>query len=306
MNQLKINKKNNWLTYILILLGIFVFSLVYSASGTPSGNVPVINIDGLIQFSSGDMFSSSSYFIKDSIYQLADDPSVDALILRINSPGGTPVASNKIASAVKYFSNQNKTVISVIDEVGASGAYLIASASDKIYLDSMSLVGSIGVRSSRLSLEGLLHDYNISYYTTSSRDYKNFGDVLVEPTDEELDALRDISSDLHEEFIQIVVENRNISREYADSNNLFNGLVFLGNSAVEYNLVDEIGGIRDAKSYISDVENISVTTYNVGRSKGLFESLYGLSSEFSLSSDLLGDEYLRMNLLSSFLFVYDN
>ncbi|MFW6026258.1 MAG: S49 family peptidase [Candidatus Woesearchaeota archaeon] len=300
MNQVKINKKNNWVTYALILLGIFIFVLVYSSSNTASGNVAIINIDGLIQFSSEDVFSTSSYFILNSIYDLADDPSIDALILRVNSPGGTPVASNKIASAIEYFSNQNKTVVSVVDEVGASGAYLISSASDRIFLDRMSLVGSIGVKSSRFSFEGLLKDYNISYYTTSSGDYKDFGDVFIEPSKDELDALEKISNDLHEEFIQIVMDNRNISRDYADRNNLFSGLIFLGDDAIEHGLVDEIGGMREAKSYLQNTENITVTSYNIKKSKGLFENIYGLSHE------LLGDEYLRMNLLSPFLFVYDN
>ncbi len=299
MNRLKINKKNNWLTYILVLLGVFIFVLVYSSMSAPSGNVPIINIDGLIQFSSGDMFSTSSSFIEEKIYDLADDPNVEGMILRINSPGGTPVASNRISNAVEYFSNQNKTVVSVIDEMGASGAYLIASASDKIFLDEMSIVGSIGVKSSRLSLEGLLRDYNISYYSMSSGDYKDFGDVLVEPTDEELEAMKGISEDLHTKFSNIVMENRNISKNFAEENNLFSGLIFLGSDAIEYDLVDSIGGMKEAEDYLYNDLNQTLLTYPVRRDRGFFESAYGFTK------NIISEDYLNLNLRSPFLFVFD-
>lgn len=133
----------------------------FSDDSITDGNVAVIPINGVISFSSSNPFVSGfDYsYVKSAIREAESNPKYEAIVLSINSPGGTPVASDEIGLLIK---NAKKPTVAWIRELGASGAYWIASNADYIVANRMSMTGSIGVYASYLEFSGLMDDYNVT------------------------------------------------------------------------------------------------------------------------------------------------
>jgi protease-4 len=266
---------------ISILMFIFFAMIFISVFGAlipeelKLGNVAVIPIDGMIA-TDGDnwMPAVKSASIVEQIEKADKNNEIKAILLEINSPGGTPVATDEIAGAIKA---ANKTTVAVIRETGASGAYWIATAADKIFANRMSVTGSIGVQASRLEYYGLLADYNITYRQLISGRLKDAGTPLRQMTAEEKQLFQQLLDGLHEEFISAVAENRNLPKEKVRE--LATGFVYLGSEAKELGLVDELGGKREALKYIEKELNITAEPVEYKESKGFLAELSGLSSE---------------------------
>ncbi|RJQ19949.1 signal peptide peptidase SppA [Candidatus Woesearchaeota archaeon] len=261
---------------VIAFFTLFILSALGSAlgEGLKQGNVAVIPIKGLI--ANGDIAFQSvadADDIVDLIEEAQESADIKAILLDIDSPGGTPVATDQIAHAVK---KANKTTIAVIGEAGASGAYWIASAADKIYANRMSITGSIGVQASRLEFGGLLADYNVTYRRLVAGKYKDIGTNLREMTREEQDIYQKVLDDLHTEFISAVAENRGL--DAAHVRNLSTGLVFLGSEAKKLGLVDELGGKDEALDYLSEMLNITAEPVSYEKPKTFFEELAGVTS----------------------------
>ena len=223
-------------TAIFILLGFFVASFVLSSLLDVSlgGNVAVIPIKGVIIVDQATSFSTdyaSSNEIVSFIKSASEDPVIKAIILDINSPGGSPVASDEIAQALKA---TDKPTVAVIREVGASGAYWIATACDVIIANRMSITGSIGATSSYLDFSGLINRYNVSYQRLVSGEFKDMGTPFRELTDEEVRIFNETLETIEEFFVEEISANRGMTvdevRKYAD------GRFFLGIDALKYDL----------------------------------------------------------------------
>ncbi len=238
---------------LIILFGIMVISVLLAGSSsdftTGNGNVAIIPVDGVIQTGgSSSLFGeavASSTQIVGWIENADRNPSVKAIIFEINSPGGSPVASEEIANAIKA---TNKTTVAWIREMGTSGAYWVASSCDMIVADRMSITGSIGVISSYLDFSGLMDDYNVTYQRLVSGKYKDIGSPYREMTAEEEALWQQEIDQMHEFFIQEVAQNRKMSIE--KTRELATGLFYTGYSAKENGLIDELGGKKEAISYI--------------------------------------------------------
>jgi protease-4 len=172
-NRATAAEKNPWgliigLLLIFFLMGFVFIGIISALIGgvdEQSGNVAVIPVKGTIMTEgSNDLFSSasiaSSTQIVADIEDASNDPEIKAIIFEIDSPGGAPVASDEIVQAIK---NSNKTTVAWIRETGASGAYWIASATDYIVANKLSITGSIGVLESYLEFSGLMDHYNVTY-----------------------------------------------------------------------------------------------------------------------------------------------
>jgi len=243
---------------MFIIFLIFFASTIALLGGVEElkdGNVAVIPLNGPITV--GDMQAFAGPGVKSSsiielIRKAEEDEKIKAIIFDINSPGGAPVASDEIARAVK---EANKTTVSVIRETGASVAFWIATAADRVYANRMSMAGSIGVRGSYLELAGLIQDYNVSYRRLVAGKYKDAGTPYKEMTPEEQTLFQQLLDELHEEFIHAVAENRDLPieqvREVAD------GFVMLGSKAKELGFVDELGGKQEALEYLEGELNIT-------------------------------------------------
>lgn len=277
-------------TWVWILGGIFlvmILSFMFISSLTSdipnvTGNVAVIQINGeIVSSGSGGFFDQgvvSSPEIIDLLEKARKDSSIKAILLEINSPGGSPVGSEEIVNEIKRVKDE-KLVVSVIRESGASGAYWIASASDYIIASPLSITGSVGVLGSYLEFSGLMQKYGVSYVRLNSGKYKDLGSPLRDLSTEEKAILQKKIEMIHKIFLNDVAKNRNLTN--SQYNEISTGIFYLGQEAIQINLVDELGDKNTALEFISYNLNETVTEVPYYKEKGFFESLSGLLADQS-------------------------
>ncbi len=196
-------------TILLLWLIIYLFSNIITIPDL-NDKIAVITIDEPISIGKQSIPFQNQFSSQDIIENLdkaSQDSTVKGIILEINSPGGTVVASKEIADRVK---SMNKPVVSWIREIGTSGAYWIASSSDKIVADPLSITGSIGVISSYLEFAGLLKNYNVTYESLTTGKYKELGSPFKELSQEERAFLQSKLNQIHDYFVKEVAANRNL------------------------------------------------------------------------------------------------
>jgi len=236
-----------------LLLSIFILLalvLILPKTVLIRGNVAMVKIEGIITTGADDSIAfitqrTSSERIVKALKEAEEDPTIEAILLEINSPGGSAVASKEIVDAVKRC---EKPIYALIREFGASGAYWIASATDKIIANELSIVGSVGVTASYLEFAGLLKRYNITYRQLTSAKFKEAGKSVKELTQEEKDYLISKINLIHQIFLQDVVENRKLSEKVKEE--ISQGKFFLGKEALNLSLIDAIGDIKTAEQLL--------------------------------------------------------
>lgn len=176
-----------------------------------------------------------------AIAEKSDD--IKGVVIRVNSPGGSALASDIIYNSIK---NMTKPVYISMGGVAASGGYYISAAGDKIYADKETLTGSIGVITMIPNISELLKKAEINYSVISKGKYSDMGSIVKNLTEDEKDKIRASSLKVYEEFVDRVAEGRNMTREEVLKS--AEGRVWLGEEAKEIGLVDEIGGIEKAVS----------------------------------------------------------
>ena len=174
-----------------------------------------------------------------AIAEKSDD--IKGVVIRVNSPGGSALASDIIYNSIK---NLTKPVYISMGGVAASGGYYISAAGDKIYADKETLTGSIGVITMIPNISELLKKAEINYSVISKGKYSDMGSIVKDLTEDEKDKIRASSLKVYEEFVDRVAEGRNMTREEVLKS--AEGRVWLGEEAKEIGLVDEIGGIEKA------------------------------------------------------------
>ena len=261
---------------LLGFLGLMALGVISLFAGVDveslSGNVALIHIDGVIMGSedSQSFFESttSSLDAVELIEKADKNPNIKAIILEINSPGGSAVASEEIANAVK---KTNKTTVAWIREVGASGAYWIASSADHIVANRVSITGSIGVIASYLEFPGLLERYNVTYRRLVAGKYKDIGSPFKEMTSEEASVFQQNLDVIRDYFVSEVAKNRNLNKKDVDK--IANGLFYLGSQAKDLGLVDELGGKDEVIKYIDGKEDITAEIAEYKKEKGILDLL---------------------------------
>ena len=264
--------------FLLMIAGFIAVGIISLFSGVDvdslEGNVAMIPIEGVIVGTdSSGLFFDDSVSSRDTIelIEKADrNPNIKAIILQINSPGGSAVASEEIANAVK---KTNKTTVAWIREAGASGAYWIASSADYIVSSRISITVSIGVIASYLEFGNFLEDHNVTYRRLVAGKYKDMGSPMREMTDEELAIFQNDLDTIRDYFVSEVAKNRKMGKK--DIDKAANGLFYLGVQAKELGLVDELGGKDEAVAYIEMKENIKADIVEYETKKGFFEALSG-------------------------------
>jgi protease-4 len=241
---------------LFALFAAAVFTLVYlsfsgggdeeSFSGFGS-KIAVVELDGVI-FSPKQTVSQLKKF--------ADDDSVKAIIIHVNSPGGGVAASEEIYREVKRIRDEKKKrIVASIETVGASGAYYVASATNKIYADKGSIVGSIGVIAEWMNYGELLKWAKLNAITMKSGEFKDTGNPTREMTPAEREYLQGVIDNMCTQFIQAVAEGRHAKE--ADIRAIANGKVWTGQQAADLKLVDQIADFEDAVKDTARAVNIS-------------------------------------------------
>lgn len=225
----------------LILLGLFIFLVLVSTllvmlqkDITIGDRVALIRIEGLI---------TDSKNVIDEIKEYVKDPSIKAIILRIDSPGGAVAPAQEIYEEVRKATAKKKIVVSM-GTVAASGGYYIASPANKIVANPGTLTGSIGVIMEIPNIEGLMNKLGIKTEVVKSGSYKDMASVFRGIRKEERDILQNVLDNVHSQFIKAVAEGRKMLID--DVKKIADGRVFTGEQALKAGLVDELGNLEDA------------------------------------------------------------
>jgi len=270
------------LTIVAVLVFVFIIlPLAMSLfDGSKVGNVASIPIEGPITGDGGNYLGSptaSSVEIVAFIKEAGTDPQIKVILVEINSPGGSAVASDEIASALK---KTEKPVVALIREVGASGGYWIASAADQIIANKMSITGSIGVISSYLEFSGLMEEYGVGYERLVAGKYKDMGVPFRELQDEERAILQTKLNKIHGFFIEEIAANRDLPVEKVKG--IATGEFYLGIEALNLGLVDQVGDKDTAEQFMKDAYGLKEIDYVVyERELGFFDALASVFAEFS-------------------------
>ena len=240
---------------IWILSSILAMFFSTNTDLISSGNVAVIPMHGIITVSKAGGLSNgvtSDEVIK-HLKKATENPNIKVIVLDINSPGGSGVAADEIGQYVKTI---NKTTVAVIRDMGTSAAYWVASATNKIYANKLSLVGSIGVIGSFLDFSEFINEHNISYQRYVTGEFKDMGSMFKKPTKAEEKLMQKIIDDMKDIFVNEVALNRNL--DVKKVNEIANGQFYLGNEAKDLGLIDEIGTKENAFKFIENEFNITV------------------------------------------------
>lgn len=263
--------------FLFIIVGCTILLFGNNQSNIETGNVAVIPINGEISIgSNGGFFSESTASSTDIVKYIKDadaDPSIKAIIIEINSPGGSGVASEEIANALK---NTKKLKVAWIREVGASGAYWAASSCDYIIASRFSITGSVGVLSSYIDFAGLMQRYNVSYEKITGGQYKDIGSPYKTLSEDERKILQQKVDLLHYAFLNEIVKNRNLSE--SEKQEISTALFYTGEEALNLGLIDKIGGKEDVVNYIENKLSIKVKEKYYFKRKGLSDLLNDLMS----------------------------
>src|SRR6202521_627291 len=229
---------------LFALFVVAVFTLVFLSFGGQNeqsfsgfgSRIAVVELDGVI-------FSPKQ--IVPQLKKFADDDSVKAIIIDVNSPGGGVAASEEIYREVKRIRDEKKKrIVASIETVGASGAYYVASASNKIYADQGSVVGSIGVIAEWVNYGELLRWAKLHAITLKAGEFKDTGNPTREMTPAEREYMQGLIDNMHTQFIQAVADGRHAKED--DIRAIANGKVWTGQEALSMHLIDQVGDFQAA------------------------------------------------------------
>jgi len=206
--------------------------------------VAVIRLEGTITSGPLDYFTTTGITpdrTNDLLEQAAANPAIKAVVLRVNSPGGSAVASDEIYQALLDF---DKPVVIWMGEMAASGGYYISCGGDYVFAHPDTLTGSIGVISQFINAEELLDQVGVDVVVITSGPHKDMGSLFREMTEEEQSMWQGVTDEIYGEFVEIVAQARDLSSD--EVRELADGRVYTGRQALELGLVDELGTPDDA------------------------------------------------------------
>ena len=226
----------------------------------------VISLSGEI----GGGYDDQVSMLRDSLEAAYSNSNVKGIIIRANSPGGSPVVSNIAFSEVRRLKAQHKDIplYVVAEDVCASGCYYIAAAADKIYADPSSLVGSIGVIGGGFDFTGLMDKLGIKRRLRTAGDNKGMGDPFSPETPEQQAMWQAMLKDIHSEFIQAVKTGRGNRLLDKQNPDVFSGRIYTGLEAKKVGLVDDFGNIYSvARDVVKAPEIVDYTVQDDNFSK---------------------------------------
>ena len=239
-------RARRWRIFFVLLtfayIGLFFMIIASSNFGGKHSDGPhtaIVSIDGIIAAGA----EANSDAINASLKAAFEDENTKGIILRVNSPGGSPVQSGNIYDEMVRLRNKHPNIplYAVIEDIGASGGYYIAAGAEKIYADKASMVGSIGVRMDMFGFVDAISKLGIERRLLTAGKNKGLLDPFL-PEDEAVKGhISKLLEQVHQQFIHAVKSQRG-DRLVADED-LFSGLVWSGEKSVSLGLVDELGSV---------------------------------------------------------------
>lgn len=252
-------------TFIILIILLFVIIKSIGSSDKAMPDKPhtaMIEVKGTI---SPTTMASAKNLIK-AIGKAFDEPQVKGVILKMNSPGGSPVQSGMVYDEIMRQKklHPDKPVYAVVEDICASGSYYIASAADKIYVNKASLIGSIGVLIDGFGVNKLMDKVGVERRLLTAGKYKGFLDTFSPQSPEQVTYAKEMLGKIHRQFITAVKEGR--GKRLKNDSRLFTGLVFVGEEAVGLGLADGFGTIRSVAE--DEIKAKDVVDYSIKENFG--------------------------------------
>lgn len=244
--------------------------------------IPVVRLQGTIMASASPVRQHLSLSSTAGLLEKAFAYSAPAVAISINSPGGSPVQSRLIYKRIRDLAEEKKrTVLVFVEDVAASGGYLIALAGDEIIADPSSIVGSIGVVSAGFGFQEMIGKIGVERRVHTSGRNKAILDPFQPEKEDDVKHLKAIQEELHGIFINLVKERR--GGRLADHDDLFTGLFWSGDRGRELGLVDALG---DMRSYLKSRYGAKTRLKLVSQPRGLFGRRLSLFGTEERGSDI--------------------
>jgi protease IV len=256
LNEQKSTRR--WKTFVRLAWLAFFVALVWLAlhRGTPTSDatVPhtaVVEIKGEI----ADGADASAEFINAALKAAFEDEGAKAVVLLINSPGGSPVQAGMMNDEIlRLKAKHKKPVYAVVGETCASAAYYIAVSADKIYVDKASIVGSIGVLMDGFGFTGLMDKLGVERRLLTAGENKGFLDPFSAQSDKQRAFAQTMLNQIHQQFITVVKNGR--GQRLKETPDMFSGLFWSGQQAVELGLADQLGNLDYVAREVVKTEEI--------------------------------------------------
>ena len=227
-----------WLAFFVALAWL-AFLRAQPSTAKTTAHTAVVEIKG--EIASG--ADASAEFVVAAMKSAFEDEGAKGVVLLINSPGGSPVQAGIINDEIKRMkAKYKKPIYAVVEESCASAAYYIAAATDKIYVDKASLVGSIGVLMDGFGFTGTMEKLGVERRLLTSGENKGFLDPFSPMNDAQKAHAQQMLDQIHAQFIDVVKKGRG-DRLKADTPGLFSGLFWTGQQAVDLGLADQVGNV---------------------------------------------------------------
>ena len=241
------------LAWLLVFVGMvsYLFSSESSSTATSTEHTAVVELKG--EISSGS--DASAEFVIAALRTAFEDEGAKAVVLLINSPGGSPVQAGIINDEIRRLKEKHqKPVYAVVEETCASAAYYIAAAADAIYVDKASIVGSIGVLMDGFGFTGLMDKLGVERRLLTAGENKGFMDPFSPQTEKQRQYAQTMLDQIHQQFITVVKQGR--GDRLKDTPEMFSGLFWTGQQAIDMGLADHLGSLDYVAREVVKAEDI--------------------------------------------------
>ncbi|HEX6003369.1 MAG TPA: S49 family peptidase [Burkholderiales bacterium] len=248
-----------WGIFFKLLLFIYLFALLFMAMGwwgkrevSPGRHTALVEVRGVI----GPEGSASADNVTTGLQDAFKDKNTQGVILRINSPGGSPVQAGHINDEIRRLRQKYPKIplYAVVEDICASGGYYVAVAADRIYVDKSSIIGSIGVLMDGFGFTGAMEKLGIERRLLAAGENKGFLDPFSPMKDSQKQYAEKMLTEIHQQFIGVVREGR--GKRLKETPEMFSGLLWIGSQSIDLGLADALGSVDYVAREVIKAEDI--------------------------------------------------
>ncbi len=252
-------RARRWGIFFKLLLFVYLFALLFigmgwfsKKDGLPGRHTALVEVRGVIAANG----AASADNIIAGLQEAFKDKGTQGVILRINSPGGSPVQAGYINDEIRRLRAKYPKIpiYAVVEDICASGGYYIAVAADKIYVDKASIIGSIGVLMDGFGFTGLMDKLGIERRLLAAGENKGFLDPFSPIRESQKEYAEKMLADIHQQFISVVRQGR--GKRLKETPEMFSGLLWIGQKSIELGLADAMGSVDYVARDVIKAEDI--------------------------------------------------
>ena len=252
-------RSRRWGIFFKLLIFIYLFALLFIGMGWigkkdagTGKHTALVEINGVISHNS----LASADNVTAGLQDAFKDKRTQGVILRINSPGGSPVQAGHINEEIRRLRAKYPDIplYAVVEDIGASGGYYVAVAADRIYVDKASIIGSIGVVMDSFGFTGTMEKLGVERRALASGENKTFLDPFAPVVEEHKEHAQEMIQQIHKQFIGVVRQGR--GKRLKETPDMYSGLLWVGQKSIELGLADALGSVDYVAREVIKAEDI--------------------------------------------------